>query len=617
MKLEKILDNVNSLEKNSFLKIIDNIKSCNPKNSKEIDKILSEGSNDLKSIDSINIVKVFNLVKNEFAETVKAEFVNTTSQLDIFIDILIKDGNCIMNQNWLAHLYQAELAKIKNKTQQLRAVLAAEKSEIDDIRRRDYNIYKSCVETAYTNDLENNRDKKITNDELSILLTLSNMLELSQEEVKLINYLIIPPEKLNIDNVLSLLKNIGVIFYSKKNNLVYVADEIVAVLRKIRKKDLADKYFRRVLKTFKESQINLVCRKHNIDIKELDFDSKIKQIIKEGILFTNLLANEVHKDNTTLTDKKKFINDLWEHGLKVPTPLRGSTMEEKIENIIAYFEELERDEKVGISVEGYEKLLVDLNEVIKSFKKYVTDEFEFSEEVVIDNSTLLDYNLKPLDVLDIIPFDELKIFAAAKQIKTRGDLVLNILDAYKDAENLMIENYEAIGYRNLSYLKEHGIIIKESEIGIKFEEITKSIFEKLGFNVDEKLKNKLCTAKDKVDIILNLGNNDLIIIECKTLKESGYNKFSYVSRQIKSYVNLAKDNGFNVVKSLLIASDFSDDFINDCDLEFEINLSLITAGSLVNILEGFRNSKLKQFPYQLLLKDVLIKEDRILKAINK
>ena len=30
MKLEKILENLNSLEKNSFLKIIDNIKSGNP-----------------------------------------------------------------------------------------------------------------------------------------------------------------------------------------------------------------------------------------------------------------------------------------------------------------------------------------------------------------------------------------------------------------------------------------------------------------------------------------------------------------------------------------------------------------------------------------------------------
>jgi hypothetical protein len=485
------------------------------------------------------------------------------------------------------------------------------------VRKRDYNIYKSCVERAYINDLDNNRDKKITNDELSILLTLADKLELSQEEIKLINYLIIPPEKLNIDNVIFLLKNIGIIFYSKKNNLVYVADEIVSVLRKIRKKDLADKYLRRVLKTFKEPQINLICRKHNIDIKELNFDSKIKQIIKEGISFSNLLVSELHKENINLTDKKKLVNDLWESGLKVSTPLRGSTIDEKIENIIAYFEELEKDEKVGISVEGYEKLLIDLNEGIKSFRKYVSDEFEFSEDVIIDNATLLDYNIKPHDVLDIIPTDELKAFAAAKQIKSRGDIVLNILDAYKDAENLMIENYEAIGFRNLSYLKENGIIIKESEIGIKFEEITKSIFEKLGFNVDEKLKNKLNTAKDKADIILNLGNNDVIIIECKTVKESGYNKFSSVSRQIKSYVHLAKNNGLNVVKSLLIAPDFSDDFINECDLEFEINLSLITASSLINILEGFRSSKLKQFPYQLLMKDVLIKADRILKAINK
>jgi hypothetical protein len=617
MKLEKILDNVNSLEKNSFLKIIDNIKSCNPKNSKEIDKILSENSNDLKSVDSINIAKVFNLIKNEFAETVIAEFVNTTSQLDIFIDILIKDGNCIMNQNWLVHLYQNELDKIKAKTLHLKAELSAEKSEIDVVRKRDYNIYKSCLETAYTNDIDNNRDKKITNDELSILLTLANKLELSQEEIKLIKYLIIPPEKLNIDNVIALLKNIGVIFYSKKNNLVYVADEVVSVLRKIRKKDLADKYLRRVLKTFKEPQINLICRKHNIDIKELNYDSKINHIIKEGISFSNLLINELHKENINLTEKKKFVNDLWESGLKVSTPLRGSTIDEKVENIIAYFEELEKDEKVGISVDGYEKLLVDLNEGIKSFKKYISDEFEFSEDVIIDNATLLDYNIKPQDVLDIIPSDELKSFAIAKQIKTRGDIVLNILDAYKDAENILIENYEAIGFRNLSYLKDNGIIIKESELGIKFEEITKLIFEKLGFNVDENLKNKLNTAKDKSDIILNLDNNDVIIIECKTVKESGYNKFSSVSRQIKSYVNLAKDNGLNVVKSLLIAPDFSDDFINECDLEFEINLSLITASSLIKILEGFKNSKLKQFPYQLLMKDVLIKEDRILKAINK
>ncbi|PKO99009.1 MAG: hypothetical protein CVU13_07735 [Bacteroidetes bacterium HGW-Bacteroidetes-8] len=617
MKLEKILDNVNSLEKNSFIKIIDTIKSSNPKNCKEIDRILIESSTDLKNADSINIVKVFELTKTEFTETIKSEFVNTTSQLDILIDIIIKDGNCILKHNWLAKLYEKELENIKKRIQQLKTQLESEKSDIEESRKRDYEIYRACVQTAFSNDVRGNRDAKITDDELSILITLGKKLELSQEEIKLINYLIIPPVKMDAESIISSLKNIGVVFYSRKNNLVYVADEIVKVLRKVREKEVADKYFRRVLKTFKEPQINLICKKHNIDTKELDYENKIKRIIKEGISFSNLLKNVIHKDGTNLTEKKKLINDLWENGLKIDTPLKGVTIEEKVENIISYFDELEKDEKVGISVEGYEKLLFDLNETSTTFKARVLKEFEMPEETILNSSNLLDFNIKPRDILDILSTEDLKSFIAVKKIKSRGDLELNILDAYKDAENLLIENYEAIGFRDLGKLKENGIIIKESELGLKFEEITRTVFEKLGFNIDDKLKNKLNTTKDKIDLLINLGNNEIIIIECKTVKESGYNKFSYVSRQIKSYVELAKKNGLTIVKSLLVAPDFSDDFINECDLEFEINLSLITANSLVNILEGFRNSKHKQFPYQLLLKDVLIKEERILKAISK
>ena len=617
MKLEKILDNINSLEKNSFLKIIDNIKSCNPKNSKEIDKILSDSSNNLKSVDSLNISRVFDLVKGEFAETVKAEFVNTTSQLDILVDILIKDGNGILKRDWIAKLYERELATIRKRARELKVEMEADKCEIDETRKRDYEIYRACVETAYRNDAENNRDSKITDDELSILITLTNQLELSQEEVKLINYMIIPPKKTDVDTVINFLKNIGVIFYSRKNSTVYVADEVVRVLRKIRKKEIADKYFRRVLKTLREPQINLICKKHNIEIKELDYESKIKKIINEGIPFSNLLKNGIHKDGTNLTDRKKVVNDIWSKGLKVPDNLHGVTIEEKIVNIINYFNELEQDEKVGISIEGYEKLLIELNEELKTFKTIVVQEFGMPEETALNSSTFLDYNIKPRDILDILPIDDLKTFISAKGLKSRGDLVLNILDAYKDAENLFIENYVALGFRNLAVLKENGITIKESELGLKFECITEKMFEQLGFNVDIPLRNKLNTAKDKIDLVLNLGDNNIIIVECKTVKESGYNKFSSVSRQIKSYVQLATKNGFNVVKSLLIAPDFSDDFVNDCDLEFEINLSLITASSLVSILEGFRDSKHKQFPYQLLMKDVLIKEDRILKAIRK
>ncbi|MCF6341715.1 MAG: hypothetical protein L3J31_02785 [Bacteroidales bacterium] len=616
MKLEKILDTVNSLEKNAFLKIIDSIISNEPKNIKKIEKILSDNNKNLKSVDNINIAKVFELIKEEFSELVKAEFVNTTSQLDILIDIIIRDGNSLMKRDWFARLYENELKSIKKKTVALGRQLEDDKSNIDEIRRRDYNIYKSCVFTAYFNDNVSNRETKITNDELSILLTLANELELSQEEVKLINYIIIPPKKLEIDNVINDLKNIGVIFYSKKNNQVYVADEVIWVLRKIREKELADKFFRRFLKLLKEPQINLICRKHNID-RSLSINEKIKLIIKEGISFRNLLKSELHKDGAKLSDKKKFVNEIWEKGMKMPHTLKGTTLDDKIANLILHFESIEKDEKVGISIDGYEKLLIDLSEAIPKLNKTIQQEFEMQNEYVLKSQYLLDFNIKPRDILDLIELEDLGAFCDKVGIKKRGNIFLNILDAYKDSENLYIENFENIGFRNLSVLKENGIFIRESELGLKFEDITKSIFGKLGFNVDEKLKKQLNTKKDKIDIVLKIDDNSLIIVECKTIKESGYNKFSSVSRQLKSYVKLAKENGFNVLKSLLVAPDFSDDFVNDCGLEFEINLSLITASSLMKIQEGFKNSKHKQFPYQLLLKDVLIKEDRILKAINK
>lgn len=70
-------------------------------------------------------------------------------------------------------------------------------------------------------------------------------------------------------------------------------------------------------------------------------------------------------------------------------------------------------------------------------------------------------------------------------------------------------------------------------------------------------------------------------------------------------------------KSLLIAPEFTDEFINECEIEYELNLSLIRASSLLKILEGFKDSKLKKLPYELLMRDVLIQEERILKAIQK
>ncbi len=618
MKLEKILGNLNSLEKNSFIKIIDNIIANNPKNSKAIDKILAEtDKSGLKNLDHVVISKIFSLIESEFSQLIKAEFVNTSSQLDILSDIISRDGNCIMRQDWFARLYENELKKITKKIKDLQQDLENPKSDLSENRKRDYKIYKSCVQTAFLNDIENNREAKITDDELSILLTLSHQLELSQEEIKLINYLILPVKKSETDIVITELKNLGVIFYSKKASTIFVADEMVRVIRKIREKEIADKFFRRILRLLREPQINLIAKKHNID-RKLTFDQKIKEIINEGISFSSVLTTGVHKEGTNISDRKKFLNDLWSKGLNLSPALKGTTLEDKLGNIIAYFEAIEKDEKVGISIDGYEKLLFELGETLPKLNNQVKVEFELQGENVLKSNVLLDYNIKPRDILDIIQPKELDKFCKERDIKTRGNDIDNILDAYKDSENLYLENYVNIGFRDLNTLKENGITIKEANLGLKFEDLTKSIFTQLGFNVDENLKKELNTKKDKIDILLNLGNNELILIECKTIKESGYNKFSSVSRQMKSYTGLAKAKDCKIIKSLLIAPDFSDDFVNETELEYDLNLSLITASSLIKILEGFKNSKKhKLFPYKLLMRDVLIKEDRIIKAMGK
>lgn len=615
MILEKILDQLNSFEKNSFLKIVNNIIESTPKNAKEIEKILVDTDKDLKNVDNINIVKVFNVIEDEYTNCIKSEFIEATSQLDILVDILIRDGNCLMSRDWFNTLYENEIRTLKAKIKEFEIEIDSEKSEIDERRKRDYKIYRACLHTAYYNDQINNLDPKITSDEQSILLTLSKMVGLSHEEVKLINYMILGIEKQEIDNLINELKNLGIIFYSKKNLKIFVADEMVRILRNIRGRALADKYRRRVLKQLRESQINQIAKNHNINWRN-PLQAKIKSIIKEGIHFDDILINDIHKENAKVSEKKSTLNELIEKGLRIDH-IKGVTLEEKVNHLIEYFNDVDRDDKVTISLDGYDKLLNDLDSNLPDLKNIVKTEFELQEDKIFQSNYLLDYNIKPRDILDLVPEKQLKEYCEKLTIKTRGHIINNILENYKDVENLYIENYTHIAYRDLNQLKSNGINIKEADIGVKFENITKNIFIKLGFNVDEKLRKKLSTSRDKMDIILNLANNELILIECKTVKDSGYNKFSSVSRQLKSYINLAQSDDYRVIKSLLIAPEFSEDFEKECREEFELNLSLISAQTLLNIYEGFKKSRLKQFPYKLLMKDVLISEEWILKAIAK
>jgi hypothetical protein len=51
-------------------------------------------------------------------------------------------------------------------------------------------------------------------------------------------------------------------------------------------------------------------------------------------------------------------------------------------------------------------------------------------------------------------------------------------------------------------------------------------------------------------------------------------------------------------------------------MNMELNLSLITASALSKIFEAFKTSKYTEFPH-VLFRDIVINEDRIVKALSK
>jgi hypothetical protein len=612
MKISEILNLVNTFEKNHFLRVIDQIIASKPVNVNKVDTILNQIDGSIKNADNLSVQTVFDLVSSEYINCVNKEFENASTQFDIFIDILIRDGNSLMSREWMLKLYEKEIKQIKQKIKSF----PGDPKDIDEARIRDYQIYKSCVEVAYTNDEVNNRGKKVTSDEQSILNKLVDGLELSHEEVKLINYSVLPLNKQDVDEVIAYLVKSGIVFYSKKNHQIYVPDEIVQILRLIRGKQVPDKIFKRVLKRLKSSQINLIARKHSIPFK-LSTKEKIIAILQEGISFRNVLLNTMHKEGSSKTERKKAVVNLIEKELKIDSKIGGASLYDKVDNLIDYFTKKENEDSISISLHGYDKLLLDLNSNIKTFDRKIRDEFELQENTQISAISLLQYNIKPLDILYSVEDQEIKEFCENVNVSTRGDEFQNILEAYRDVQNLYLENYINISNRDLTALLVNNIDIKEAELGLQYELLTKTIFEKLKLNVDDDLKGKLNTSKDKLDLVVNLGNDEVIIIECKTKKDKKFNTYSSASRQIKAYKELAEKNNLRVIKTFIVAPDFSDDFINECGLDYDLNLSLITSHALIQIYRAFQGSKLKEFPYKILLRDVLIDSDRVVRSITK
>jgi hypothetical protein len=105
----------------------------------------------------------------------------------------------------------------------------------------------------------------------------------------------------------------------------------------------------------------------------------------------------------------------------------------------------------------------------------------------------------------------------------------------------------------------------------------------------------------KLDAVLNLGNQEVIVVECKTHKDRHCDKYTGLKRQLLSYEKLCCQKGLSVRHLLVIANEFSDDFTSECEYDEELSLCFLSARGRLRALARFQGSKRTGFPFQLLL----------------
>jgi hypothetical protein len=616
MNLINVLGSVNQIEKISFLKILDKYCEESRENNPKIDKILTDSDNVLKKADDSNIVQLFNFLKNDYTKHLSHRIKFSNYQIELIVEIFVRDGNQMMSRDWFNKLYTKSISNLKKQIKSVISEISNDKSALTPERKRDYVTFKNCVNTAYTNDKEINRDQHISWEERTILHTLSQSLDLSREEVKSITYSVVPPVKHNIDDIINELKESGIVFFNRKSNTIFIPDEIIYLLRKILEIELPFKYLRRILKHLSNPEINLIAKKHNIH-RKLSRGEKINEILSHGINVTSLLCNDLFQDKITKVERAKRIQELIVKDLDIKLPKSGRSLEERVHLLLDFLRNQEKEDTISLSKDGLSKLVSLLHAFKPELNKTIKAEFELQEDEVMHADLLTNYGIGPRDLLYLLKKKELIEFCKQISINSRGNQILHIIDSFRNIDDLYLDNYVEIGQRDLNSLKEKGIDIKESEFGSLYEKLTRDLFEKLGFNIDEKLRKQLNTARAKMDILINLGNKDVIIAECKTIKDKDYNKFTAVSRQLKSYEALCKKNGYHVTQVIVVSNDFTEDFISECEYEYDIGISLLTSLDLIKTYNGLRESHLNELPVRLITKGGALNGDRIVKALNR
>lgn len=608
MKLRKVIELANQNEISRFYT--------------KLNQIIAETDNSVRldsKADAEGFANSFSnqSVKEKYEESLRRA-IRDDYYLDIAVDILIRDGNCIMTRDNFKNLYDTALIDADRKRTEFLAILQEGDKEISQDRLRDYRIYSACVEESLLNDIkERNTLSKISTDEITILSRLALELELSNMEARNLFLAQIGKEFSTLSDIDNTIKRIcaeGLGFFIKKPDArLFIPEEIVEMLMQIRGQKIEKKYTRRILSGMEDKMLNKVKKKHGV--KAIEKKAKVEEILDQGIDIERVLKYEIYDDNLTETEKKKTLDDFITNKLNIKLAKMGRTLDEKIQNLLDYYKNDEQDIASSISIDGYNSLLKDLSNA--NLTDRIVDEFELDQRLNIEANRLLDYAIKPKDVLYLYSDDEIKDFCTRLELGTRGKntsmLIASILEYYTESENIYIDHYEDLACNNLIALSESGIRINTEEVGVKFESITKLLFERIGLDV---VSYKGDNKKERTDIILDFGEEGIIIVECKASKNE-YSKFTSVTRQITSYVKNYKSNGYKVLGAIIVAASFTPEFVSECDMFTDTTLSLLDAQSLLQLYQGLKDQHNYEIHPSLFFKRSVVNPEIVIKGAKR
>jgi len=582
----------------------------------------------LRSASNTEITELFNSVTKQFCNFVREQISLGGPQMSLLVNILSRDGNCIARTSWIERLYEQEREALSKKSASLMDEIRASSENENYNRGRRLSIYNECFETAYKNDLRVNREAKITDDERMILNTLMTQLGMSKDEAAAIEHIYAPVPKGHVQEALNSLREIGVVFIDRKQSEVLVADEVVSILHEIQGKEIPDKYVLRILRSLSDPEFTSIYRRHELKARGVTRRQKIRNIVQCGLSMREVLSKDIFTPDEKISNRKDRLK-LLISDLNISPEKLGTTLDERISVLFDSIKSGADEEFNALSASGFKELLDSLgnldhvsvensnSEEVDNRKvlERLREEFEIEDSEILNTERLRALSISPLDILYVYTNEEIRKIRDSLGLSNRKNPRMAILESYASATDKLIENYELLACRDIAGLKAVGIDIREAEIGTKFEEITRTLLEHLGQNVDEDLRKEINTAKDKADIIISLSDDDVIVGEAKSHKNGDFTTYSTTSRQVKSYVSRCESNGKRVAQVLIIAPAFSSDFIASAEMDTDINISLLEAQGLKKIVAAYKSRKNPKFSIKLLTKGGLLKSDLIAKSI--